>query len=150
MSTRRAHPATARDGYRVDLRLRGELDIAAAPAVEHQFRALLGSGPPVLALSLGEVGFVDAAGLRSLEWCRRAGQRVGVRVLLDSPSAPVRRLLELTGTLDDWDIVPASSGPVACGGRSPSPRLRAAACRYAGGDRDLFGAAPPRPHRCHD
>lgn len=135
-------------GYRVDVRLRGELDLAAAAALEETFRTMLLARPDVVALMLAEVRFVDAAGLRSLESCRRAGERAGVRVLLGRPSAAVRRLLRLTGTSGDWEVESRAAGWLDARGRRAAQSLTPA-CRYAAGRHGQPEAARrARPHRC--
>jgi anti-sigma B factor antagonist len=47
------------------IELEGELDLASAPRLEHRFRDVIGDAERVV-LDVGELTFVDAAGLRPL------------------------------------------------------------------------------------
>jgi len=85
----------ARDGRRV-LRLHGELDVAAAPALRARVTELaLQDG--VVVIDLAAIEFVDVAGLCALHALVREAQRG--RWLLELRHAPisVRQLARMTG-----------------------------------------------------
>jgi anti-sigma B factor antagonist len=74
----------------------GELDIASASALEDSLRRALESGAASVALDLTRVTFIDSAGVRVLLWADAHSREEGDRFRIDSGSAGVRRLLELT------------------------------------------------------
>jgi anti-sigma B factor antagonist len=77
----------------------GEIDIATVAQLEEQLSALAGSGRPLVA-DLGQVSFIDAAGLRALgRAAKQAAAHSGkMHVVCGRPQ--ILRLFELTG-LDD-------------------------------------------------
>jgi anti-anti-sigma factor len=82
----------------LEVALAGELDMSAAFKLEPELDRLLAE-PDVsaLVLDLGEVGFVDSAGLGALLSIRQRADDLGIGVAISSASDPVRRLLEITG-----------------------------------------------------
>ena len=83
----------------VRLALTGELDMAAAFRIEPEADRLLARpGADRLVVDLAAVTFVDSAGLGALLAIRERSQELGIEFALVSPSAPVRRMLELSGT----------------------------------------------------
>jgi anti-sigma B factor antagonist len=80
----------------------GDIDIAGGPTLEtHVLR--MESGSPII-LDLRDVDFIDSSGLRTLLAATgRAHQRDAV-VRLRNVSAPVRRMLEITGTEGQFEI----------------------------------------------
>lgn len=87
------------------VRVRGEIDLAAAGAVRESVERAgsMNTGHAVV-LDLAEVTFLDSTGLREL--VRPAVER---EVVLRRPSAPVRKLLDLTGTAQVFTIVDEDS-----------------------------------------
>jgi len=88
----------------------GEVDLAAAPAVDAMFAGAVTGTYRRVVIDVSGVTFLDAAGLRAL----RAGPTAddeGVEVCLLAPSRPVRRILELIDmcTLGDTST-PAPNG----------------------------------------
>ena len=80
----------------------GDIDMAAGPQLEVVILQREASGP--LTVDLAGVHFIDSSGLRVLLGAgRRAAQR-GERVTLRSVGPEVARLLEITGTTDQFDI----------------------------------------------
>jgi anti-anti-sigma factor len=77
------------------LLLRGELDLAAAAMLRTRVEAAATRG---LIIDLREVTFIDSSALRELLNARQALERHGSRLVLSGVPAPVRRLLDLTGT----------------------------------------------------
>ena len=81
---------------------RGDIDLAGGPVLEAAILQQENDEP--LVLDVSGVVFIDSSGLRSLLGAsRRAGER-GTFVVLRSPSAEVRRLLEITGTETQFHI----------------------------------------------
>lgn len=83
--------------------VRGELDLAAEPAVlAEALRALEESTPNRLVLDVAEVSFIDSSGLRVLLRCRDSAQRAGRRFALRvANNQVVTRLLSLAG-VESW------------------------------------------------
>ncbi|MCU1372984.1 MAG: anti-sigma factor antagonist [Actinomycetia bacterium] len=77
--------------------LRGEIDLATAPALDRELTTLRDRGAQRLWLDLAEVTFLDASGVRVL--CRTAGalDAAGGGLELVGPRGMVRRVLEITG-----------------------------------------------------
>ena len=83
-----------RDAGRLRVRLRGELDLATAPALADRLRELGARGERVL-LDLDELAFMDAAGIRLLLAAADDADREDRAFALTPGSGPVRRLFEL-------------------------------------------------------
>jgi anti-anti-sigma factor len=93
--------ATDLDGSRATLRPRGEVDIATAPAIEQQARALWNDGAEQLLLDLGDVSFFDSSGLRLLFRLEAEAELDRRRAVALGPCSPaVLRVLALTGLTD--------------------------------------------------
>lgn len=111
------------DSGQLHLRLEGELDLASGEAVRERLRELQRAGTPTL-LDLSTITFIDCSGLRVIvEALDQAGAHGGRLTLWGEFSAPVRRLLELTGhvsgsfpaedqslSLASWRGLPGGSG----------------------------------------
>jgi anti-anti-sigma factor len=83
----------------VDVRLAGDLDMAATFRLEPEIeRAVDKDGVRRLVLDLGEVAFIDSAGLGALLSIRERTRSRGIEMRLTNVSPPARRLLELSGT----------------------------------------------------
>ncbi|MGH2947993.1 MAG: STAS domain-containing protein [Solirubrobacteraceae bacterium] len=73
----------------------GEIDIATSPQLQRALDEAIEASDGPLVVDLSAVGFIDVSGLRVLRsTVRRAGAR---KFGVASPSAAVRRLLEITG-----------------------------------------------------
>ena len=78
----------------------GELDIATAPLIHQNLEPFRGRFRR-LAFDLGDLTFLDVAGLKALRFSfRDDGKGVSIR----NPSMPVKRILEIVGMegLIDW------------------------------------------------
>jgi anti-anti-sigma factor len=88
----------------VDVRLAGDLDMAATfrlePAID---RAVDQEGVRQLVLDLGEVGFIDSAGLGALLSIRERTRSLGIEMRLANVSPPAQRFLKLSGTQAAFD-----------------------------------------------
>jgi len=96
----------------VTLRVSGDLDLATAPELQKAGDgALAESSCRTLRLHIGEVGFIDSTGLAVLIGLRNNALSGAKRMVVDSPSAAVSRLLELSGLVTVFEIQPAPLSP---------------------------------------
>lgn len=79
------------------LRLSGELDSHTSSDLEAHLEHLVGGADPEIVLDLANVEFLDSAGLRVVIAQHQRLADAGRRLVLANPSAPVVRLLEITG-----------------------------------------------------
>jgi anti-anti-sigma factor len=82
------------------LTARGEIDLDSAD----RLTAAVVQTPGRVVLSLEDVTFIDSSGLRGLLQAQRTLQDRGDDLVLRRPAAVVRRLLEITGLLDEFTI----------------------------------------------
>lgn len=80
--------------------LAGEIDSYTAPDLAER----LAADPPVEVLDVAGVTFIDSSGLRVLVEVHQARAARGSRLVLRAPSAPVQRLLEISGLAGHLDI----------------------------------------------
>ena len=93
--------------------VRGEIDLLTAPVLAAVLTTVIDRGHPSVVLDLAETTFMGVAGLRIIEAATDRLEASKYGLLLRSPSAQVRRLLEITGLaetvnvdhLDDVDAV---------------------------------------------
>jgi anti-anti-sigma factor len=90
-----------RTGTTVTAKVAGELDSHTAPQLQQGLAGVLGNGAARLVLDVADVGFVDSSGLRVLIGLRQqlGGGVADVELVNLSPA--FRRLLELTGLLNE-------------------------------------------------
>jgi anti-anti-sigma factor len=98
---------------RTIVRLRGALDVAAAPALRERLIDVLHRGTSLLILDLSRVLSCDAAGLAVLIGTQRRARLLGSIVRLAAPSLPVVKLLRSTGLERNFTIYPDLSGALA-------------------------------------
>lgn len=79
------------------LAVRGELDLATYPTLEHEIDRVLASAPELVVLDLAELQFMDVAGLRALLRLDQRLRREGRRLAVAAIPAASGRLLTLTG-----------------------------------------------------
>ena len=84
----------------VSLVLSGEIDSYTATELAER----LAGDPPVDVLDLAAVTFIDSSGLRVLVEAHQAPHRAGHAARAASPSAPVQRLLEISGLAGHLDV----------------------------------------------
>jgi anti-sigma B factor antagonist len=92
-----------RAGGVMALTLAGELDLAAAPEIEAAVRRAQALAPRVV-VDLERVEFLDSTGLHVLLAAAERARESGAQLVISQPSECVRRLLELTNTLDHVTI----------------------------------------------
>lgn len=80
---------------RVVVRVNGDVDLLTAPALAGVLGGLVDQGEVNLVIDLAEVGFLDAAGIRVIVAVSTRLGSVGGSLLLRSPHAQVRRVLEI-------------------------------------------------------
>ncbi len=80
------------------IRLAGEIDVMAAETCRAELEQLTAQARQII-LDLSKVTFCDAAGAGFLLTIVRQAKAAGVPVIVRNLSRPVRRTLQLTGTL---------------------------------------------------
>jgi anti-anti-sigma factor len=113
-----------RPAARIIVRLRGALDVAAAPALRERLIGLLHPGMRLLVLDLSRVPSCDPAGLAVLIGTQRRARPLGILVRLAAPSLPVAKLLRLTGLDRSFTICPdlrCAGAPRGHGRRAGEP-----------------------------
>jgi anti-sigma B factor antagonist len=88
------------DAQGVVLTLRGELDLASAPALEHELSEIEATGPGRVLIDLSGLDFMDCAGLGVLLRAQRNAHTGGWPLQLRRPARQVQRLFVLTGLVD--------------------------------------------------
>lgn len=98
-SNDRFHLASRKDEDAVELRLAGDLDMAATFEVEPEFDRLVAGGDVRrVVLDVADVDFIDSAGLGTLLSIRERTSQLGIDMALVNVSHPVRRILDLSGS----------------------------------------------------
>lgn len=105
-----------RDGCVVAV-LRGELDIASAPALRDELLGLLRPGAGRLVIDLSAVGYADASGIAVLVGTGRRAELLGGWLRLAAPAPAVARVLSVTGFHQHLDIFPTVEEAIT--GRHP-------------------------------
>jgi anti-sigma B factor antagonist len=108
---------TDRGGY-VIAALRGELDIASAPALRKQLRSLLRAASQLI-IDLSAVEHADASGLAVLVGSGHRAKLLGGSLRLAAPSPEVARVLSATGINQHLDIFPTVRAAIAGRPRLP-------------------------------
>ena len=115
-----SRPEAGPPAARIVVRLRGALDVAAAPALRERLIGLLHPGLRLLVLDLSRVPSCDPAGLAVLIGAQRRARALGIVVRLAAPSLPVARLLRLTGLDRSFTIYPDLLGALAVERHGPA------------------------------
>ena len=92
-------------GDSVVVELQGELDIAGAPELERQLSSLTETGVNRIVIDLRSLDFMDSTGLSVLIRLRRAAESAGCRVALRRGNERIERLLERSGTREEFVFV---------------------------------------------
>jgi anti-anti-sigma factor len=80
----------------------GEIDMAGGPLLDSAISQCEGDGP--LVIDLAEVSFIDSSGLRSLLEASRRARARGSVIQLRQVGPEVARLLDITGTTDQFEV----------------------------------------------
>jgi anti-anti-sigma factor len=107
------HMRAAPPAGRTIVRLRGALDVAAAPALRERLIGVLHRGTGLLILDLSRVLSCDISGLAVLIGTERRARLLGSTVRLAAPSLPVADLLRSTGLDRSFTIYPDLFGALA-------------------------------------
>ena len=86
-----------RNSETATLKVGGEIDLTSAPKLDDEIQSLIEQSVKNLTLDLSSVAFMDSTGLRVLLKASKVIEGNGGKVTLQSPSEPVRRLLEVSG-----------------------------------------------------
>src|SRR4051812_22634445 len=78
----------------------GELDLAMHDRFHALVDEVVGEAPRLVVADLTEAEFMDSTMLRELLRAHSSLEEAGAKLVVAGPQAPVRRLLELTGTDD--------------------------------------------------
>jgi anti-anti-sigma factor len=92
----------ARSDGQVLVRLAGELDLMSCGALSDRLSGL--APTPRTVLDMSDVTFMDSTGLRALWLFQQLCEGDGSHLVLQSPSTPVLRVLELTGMQTTFEI----------------------------------------------
>lgn len=96
---------TTREGTAVLIAVSGELDAYSAPALESLAAELRAGGTSTFTLDLSQTSFIDSCGLRTLLGLHTELTEVPSGALvLQAPSDPVTRLLEITGLTEHFTV----------------------------------------------
>jgi anti-anti-sigma factor len=85
------------------IRVAGDIDLSSAPTFRAELEAAITANHGALIVDLGDVSFMDSAGVEALV---RARERAGERLHLRTVQRSVRRVLELTSLLEWIPIDP--------------------------------------------
>ena len=80
----------------------GDIDVAGGPVLDAALLKADNVSP--LIIDLGNVFFIDSSGLRCLLGASRRARDRGTTVVLRSVGSEVLRLLQITGTTDQFSI----------------------------------------------
>jgi anti-sigma B factor antagonist len=108
-------------GRRHTLVLRGELDMASAPALEAMLQELCEGGAEELVVDLSQLTFMDSSGLSAILKTRALCEEHLCDLGLIPGRRPVQRVFELTHLLDRLPFRHAGEAWRA-GPRAPEPR----------------------------
>jgi anti-sigma B factor antagonist len=92
------------DGTTANVTVRGEIDVATAPQLREMLHDLIQGGANQIVLDCRELAFLDSSGIGLLVAARK---RLGDgELVIDSPPAHVRKVLELTGVASELSVRP--------------------------------------------
>jgi anti-sigma B factor antagonist len=84
--------------------LAGELDVAGAPLVQEHLLDAAQSGVPEVVCDLGDLAYLDSAGISVLISARKRLKATGRDLVLCRPSERVRKVLEVSGVVSYFPI----------------------------------------------
>jgi anti-sigma B factor antagonist len=86
---------TSARGRRVELTLKGELDIASFPLVEERLREVEAGGPATIVFDLRGLRFMDSTGLRVILAADKRARRDGWKIVIVEGPEAVHRVFRL-------------------------------------------------------
>jgi anti-sigma B factor antagonist len=88
----------------VVVRVWGEVDIQTSPILDSHLQQVLGDGVASIVVDLAEVTFLDSTGLSVLVAGLKRCQEAGGTLQVVSPRPHVRRIFEVTGLTDAFQV----------------------------------------------
>jgi len=85
--------------------VRGELDLASSPALEHELERGTAASAPLVIVDLRELEFMDSTGLSVVVRAHQRATENGQQFAVVRGSQQVQRLLSLTGVADRLTLV---------------------------------------------
>jgi anti-sigma B factor antagonist len=102
--------------------IRGEIDIAAVPELEHALDVAILESTGAFVLDLSGVGFLDSTGLRLVLRWRALLAREERSLAIVCPPGPVRRLFDVAGIADLLFLFDSREAAAAALVPAPCPR----------------------------
>jgi anti-sigma B factor antagonist len=93
-----------RDGDAAVVRIEGEVEFATAPRLRATLLDLAQEGASPVVLDLADVSFVDSAGISLLIQAKKRLASGNSDLVLRAPQASVRRVLEISGVTELFQI----------------------------------------------
>ena len=93
------------DGAADVIAVRGEIDMATAPQLRELLDELITAGSRRIVLDCRELAFLDSSGIGVLIAARNRLGDDG-EIIVNSPPAHVRKVLEITGVAEHLSVVP--------------------------------------------
>jgi anti-sigma B factor antagonist len=93
----------------VTLRLRGELDVASARALQHRCGEVLRDGDRGITLDLRDLEFIDSTGINTILLVREVCAERNRELMIVRPSTRVMHVFELVGLTEIIDEPPAGA-----------------------------------------
>jgi anti-sigma B factor antagonist len=90
------------------VKVSGEVDIQTSPVLEEHVQRVLNDGASSMVVDLGETTFLDSTGLSVLIAGLKRCQDAGGTMRVVSPPPNVRRVFEVTGLTDVFQIEPGA------------------------------------------
>jgi anti-sigma B factor antagonist len=87
------------------LELRGELDLASAPALQHRINGAVDQAVDRVLVDLRDLEFIDGTGLQVLLYAQRRLREHGRRLVLRRGPGRIQRLFDLTHTTAVFEFV---------------------------------------------
>jgi anti-sigma B factor antagonist len=96
---------TSSSDARVEISVRGEIDMATAPQLRDLLDRLVDNGSRCIVLDCRDLAFLDSSGLGVLVAARN---RLGDDgdIVLDSPPSHIRKVLDITGVSSHVSVLP--------------------------------------------
>ena len=91
------------------VRVDGELDVEPAAELQRVAEATLTTPTERLVVNCSELEFIDSTGMRALVLIREASIEAGTTMTLEDPTPWVKQMLALTGLIELFPAVPATS-----------------------------------------
>lgn len=95
-------------GESVVVEVGGELDLASSPDLERVLDETLRTGHGLVVVEMGDLQFIDMAGLRVLLSAQQRAEERGVRLVLANVRAQIRRVMALARVDDLLTVLETS------------------------------------------